>query len=130
MKKYFDILGLKQDASQEQIQEAYERLSKTLDPKKNDNLDFFIEEYELVQEAYKFLKKEVKKTPKPKQIAADSIESIFDNLMIQHEVGLGKLIKPVRFALTGLGYGPGIFDMMILLGKDRCLDRLSKAVKL
>ena len=60
----------------------------------------------------------------------DVIESIFDNLMIQHEVGLGKLIKPIRFALTGLGYGPGIFDMMILLGKDRCLDRLSKAVKL
>ena len=57
MKKYFDTLGLKQDASQEQIQEAYERLSNTLDPKKNDNLDFFIEEYELVQEAYKFLKK-------------------------------------------------------------------------
>ena len=78
MKKYFDTLGLKQDASQEQIQEAYERLSNTLDPKKNDNLDFFIEEYELVQEAYKFLKKEVKKTPKPKQIAADSIESIFE----------------------------------------------------
>jgi len=34
MKKYFDTLGLKQDASQEQIQEAYERLSNTLDPKK------------------------------------------------------------------------------------------------
>ena len=59
----------------------------------------------------------------------DVIESIFDNLMIQHEVGLGKLIKPIRFALTGLGYGPGIFDMIILLGKDRCLERLSKAVK-
>jgi glutamyl-tRNA synthetase len=60
----------------------------------------------------------------------DVIESIFDNLMIQHEVGLGKLIKPVRFALTGLGYGPGIFDMMILLGKDRCLERLSETVKI
>ncbi|MDA7641666.1 glutamate--tRNA ligase [Candidatus Marinimicrobia bacterium] len=60
----------------------------------------------------------------------DVIESIFDNLMTQHEVGLGKLIKPIRFALTGLGYGPGIFDMMMLLGKDRCLERLSKAVKL
>ena len=59
----------------------------------------------------------------------DVIESIFDNLMTQHEVGLGKLIKPVRFALSGLGYGPGIFDMIILLGKDRCLERLSKAVK-
>ena len=60
----------------------------------------------------------------------DALESIFDNLMIQHELDLGKLIKPVRFALTGLGYGPGIFDMMILLGKDRCLNRLSEAVKL
>ena len=60
----------------------------------------------------------------------DILESIFDNLMTQHELGLGKLIKPVRFALTGLGYGPGIFDMMFLLGKDRCLNRLSEAVKL
>jgi glutamyl-tRNA synthetase len=60
----------------------------------------------------------------------DALESIFDNLMTQHELGLGKLIKPIRFALTGLGYGPGIFDMMFLLGKDRCLNRLSEAAKL
>jgi tetratricopeptide (TPR) repeat protein len=78
MKKHYQTLGLQEDASQEEIQEAYLRLSDTLDPKKNDNLDFFIEEYDLVQEAYKFLKKEVKKTPEPKQIAADSIESIFE----------------------------------------------------
>lgn len=60
----------------------------------------------------------------------DALESIFDNLMIQHELGLGKLIKPIRFALTGLGYGPGIFDMMILLGKSRCLNRLSNTMDL
>ena len=60
----------------------------------------------------------------------DVLESIFDNLMTQHELGLGKLIKPIRFALTGLGYGPGIFDMMILLGKNRCLNRLSNAMDL
>ena len=60
----------------------------------------------------------------------DVLESIFDNLMAQHELGLGKLIKPIRFALTGLGYGPGIFDMMILLGKSRCLNRLSNTMDL
>jgi len=60
----------------------------------------------------------------------DVLESIFDNLMTQHELGLGKLIKPIRFALTGLGYGPGIFDMMILLGKNRCLNRLSSTMDL
>ena len=59
----------------------------------------------------------------------DSLETIFDNLMTQHDVGIGKLIKPVRFALTGLSYGPGIFDMMILLGKDRCLSRISTNTK-
>ena len=33
MKKYFETLGLKEDASQAQIQIAYERLSRELDPK-------------------------------------------------------------------------------------------------
>ena len=41
MKKYFESLGLQEDASQEQIQEAYDRLSKELNPEKNDNLEFF-----------------------------------------------------------------------------------------
>ena len=78
MKKYFEILGLKKGASQEEIQEAYERLSDTLDPKKNDDLDFFIEEYELVQEAYKFLKKEVNPKIEKNLNIDDSIESIFE----------------------------------------------------
>jgi hypothetical protein len=57
LKKHFDILGLKQDASQEQIQEAYDRLSKELNPSNNDNQAFFKEEYEKVQEAYKAISK-------------------------------------------------------------------------
>ena len=57
MKKYFDTLGLKQDASQEQIQEAYDRLSKELNPSNNDNQAFFVDEYEKVQEAHKALSK-------------------------------------------------------------------------
>ena len=55
MKKYFETLGLKEGASQEEIESAYTRLSKDLDPKENDNLDFFVEEYNLVQLAYKKL---------------------------------------------------------------------------
>lgn len=55
MKKYFKILGLEEGASKQEIEAAYNRLSKDLDPASNDNLDFFIEEYALVQEAYKKL---------------------------------------------------------------------------
>ena len=55
MKKHYKTLGLKDGASQEEIQTAFERLSKELDPKNNDNQEFFVEEYQKVQEAYKAL---------------------------------------------------------------------------
>ena len=55
MKQYYKTLGLKEGASQKEIQTAYERLSKELDPKNNDNQEFFIEEYQKIQEAYKAL---------------------------------------------------------------------------
>ena len=55
MKYHFESLGLKEGASQEEIQEAYDRLSKELNPSNNDNQEFFIEEYKKVQEAYKAL---------------------------------------------------------------------------
>ena len=56
MKKYYDILGLQEGASQDEIQEAFDRLSKEIDPVKNENQDFFIEEFEKIQEAYKILR--------------------------------------------------------------------------
>ena len=55
MKKQYKTLGLEDGASQEEIQTAYERLSKELDPKNNDNQEFFVEEYQKVQDAYKAL---------------------------------------------------------------------------
>lgn len=55
MKKYFEILGIPEGSSQEVIQEAYDKLSKELDPKNNDNQEFFVEEFEKLQEAYKAL---------------------------------------------------------------------------
>jgi len=41
----------------------------------------------------------------------------------------GKLFQPMRVALTGLGVSPGIFDVLIMLGRERSLARLDDAVK-
>ena len=57
MKHHFETLGLQEGAHKKQIQEAYDRLSKELNPANNDNQEFFKEEYEKVQEAYKALSK-------------------------------------------------------------------------
>ena len=41
------------------------------------------------------------------------------------ELGLGKLAQPMRAALTGSTSSPGIFDVLILLGKKESLNRLA-----
>lgn len=45
------------------------------------------------------------------------------------ELGLGKLAQPMRAALTGSTSSPGIFDVLILLGKQESLGRLTDQMK-
>ncbi|MEZ5682370.1 MAG: glutamate--tRNA ligase [Erythrobacter sp.] len=40
------------------------------------------------------------------------------------ELGLGKLAQPMRAALTGTTTSPGIFDVLVLLGRDEALARI------
>ncbi len=42
-------------------------------------------------------------------------------------VGGGKIFQPLRVALTGLGVSPGIFDVMVALGRERTLARIAQA---
>ena len=55
MKQHYTTLGLQEGASQEEIEGAYKRLSKELDPANNDNQEFFKEEYKKLQAAYQAL---------------------------------------------------------------------------
>jgi len=55
MKQNYLTLGLKEGASQEDIQAAYDKLSSELDPSKNNYEAFFVEEYKKVQKAYEAL---------------------------------------------------------------------------
>jgi glutamyl-tRNA synthetase len=43
-------------------------------------------------------------------------------------VGAGKFIHPLRVAVTGLASSPGIFDVLGLLGRERTLDRIDRAL--
>lgn len=44
-------------------------------------------------------------------------------------VGAGRLIHPLRVALTGQAVSPGIFDVLYHLGKDLSLDRIGRALE-
>jgi glutamyl-tRNA synthetase len=40
-----------------------------------------------------------------------------------------ELIHPLRLALTGLTLGPGLFEIVGLLGRDTCVARIDRAVE-
>jgi len=41
----------------------------------------------------------------------------------------GKLFQPLRVALTGLAASPGIFEVLLILGRERALARIDDAVR-
>lgn len=61
---------------------------------------------------------------------AAEMETIFKNVMEEKGIKLSKLAQPVRVALTGRTVSPGIYEVMEILGKDRSLQRLKKAIDL
>ena len=40
----------------------------------------------------------------------------------------GRIFQPLRVALTGLAVSPGIFDVLVMLGRERSLARIQSAV--
>lgn len=58
----------------------------------------------------------------------DSMKEVFERVMGERELKLGKIAQPVRVALTGGTVSPGIFEVMDILGKDEVLKRLNKAL--
>ena len=62
------------------------------------------------------------------QFGAGDIEGCVRSVAEQSGVGTGKVIHPLRLAVSGSAKGPGLFEMMELLGKTTCLRRIDRAV--
>lgn len=58
MKNYYQVLGLTEDATQEEIKSAYKRYALKFHPDKHDGDSFFKERFQEIQEAYSHLKKD------------------------------------------------------------------------
>jgi len=59
-----------------------------------------------------------------------TLEQVFENVRIGHgNLGMGKLAQPVRVAITGRSATPGIYEMLAVLGKQRSVGRIAKAIQ-
>ena len=59
---------------------------------------------------------------------SEGLEASLKALAEELGLGLGKLAQPLRAALTGLTTSPGIFDVLVLLGRDESLARIADQV--
>jgi len=59
---------------------------------------------------------------------AASLEETLRALAESRGIAAGKIFQPLRVALTGLSVSPGIFEVLIAMGRDLSLRRLSDAV--
>jgi glutamyl-tRNA synthetase len=59
-----------------------------------------------------------------------SMEAMVDAFCAHHEVKMGKIAQPVRIALTGRGRGPGLYEMMLGLGREQSVHRIRRAADL
>jgi len=61
------------------------------------------------------------------------VKEDFENTLTQTAEGLnigkGKLIHPLRISVSGVGEGPGVYDIVIIIGKDETLKRIDRAIE-
>jgi glutamyl-tRNA synthetase len=58
----------------------------------------------------------------------ESIELIINDLIKKYNTNFKSVGQPLRIALTGSKFGPGLYDIIISLGKEETLARLKKII--
>jgi glutamyl-tRNA synthetase len=58
----------------------------------------------------------------------DPLAAAFDTLATQLEIKRAELIHPCRLALTGQTVGPGLFELVAVLGQQETVTRLVNVV--
>lgn len=57
-----------------------------------------------------------------------ALEEAIQAYVAEHGLGLGKVAQPLRVAVTGTTVSPPIFDTLAILGRDRTLARIDRAL--
>lgn len=136
-KQYIDKEKIDRDYIVSIVKLFQPRLTTILDfPERADS--FFVEKMVMDPEAQKKflsldLSKEfqlfIERLDKLEKFDILSIENAFRDLVKELNIEVKALIHPIRVALSGKTVGPGLFELIYFLGKDRVKERLSQWIK-
>ena len=110
--------------------------AKTLEDIHNNAKYIIFDEIDQNQEDFKLIDSNAKKiiSDFSKEISAIkdlnrvTLEPVINNLIESYKTNFKGVGQPLRIALTGSKFGPGIYDIIISLGKDETQKRLNKIV--
>jgi glutamyl-tRNA synthetase len=61
---------------------------------------------------------------------AASLERLLKDFVVAEGVQIGQIIHALRVAVTGKSVGFGLFESLEILGRQRCLARIGRALEL
>lgn len=79
-------------------------------------------------ELVELYKSEIKDLPED-EFEAATLKTSLESVINEKGVGFGKLMMPLRIAITGQGFGPDLFASMELLGKETVIRRIDVALE-
>jgi glutamyl-tRNA synthetase len=57
-----------------------------------------------------------------------SLEKLLHDFVAEKQIKTGDVIHAIRVATTGKSVGPGLYDCLEILGKEKCLQRIDQAL--
>ena len=92
----------------------------------NDNVNFNKEDLKLIDDkAKKIISEFSKKINEIKEFTREDLEPIVQELIKTNDTNFKGVGQPLRIALTGSKFGPGIYDIIVSLGKNEVEKRLT-----
>ena len=91
----------------------------------NDKIDINEEDIKLINNtSKKVIKNFLDKIKNLSTLEKKSLETIVNELIRENKINFKEVGQPLRIALTGSKFGPGIYDIIISLGKEDVIKRL------
>ena len=142
----YDHLKKFSEAYKEKIDSKGEKIKKSLNFLKNkartiediynnaryiikDKINISQEDIKLLDNlSKKVLNDFLKKFEKQTNINKDNLEKIIKELIKNHNINFKDLGQPLRIALIGSKFGPGIYDIILSLDKNEVIKRLKAVI--
>ena len=95
----------------------------------NDEVNFNKNDLKLIDDkAKKIISEFSKELSSIEKVNKENLEPVVKNLIKTNETNFKGVGQPIRIALTGSKFGPGLYDIVIALGKEEVVKRLAKII--